>query len=102
MRAVLKSIERHKCSSSEEMLAMKNLIEQTFLLVADVKYRDGIEKVDAAYEVFISESTSGHFEDFRPFSFELQTIATQNFAPKRIEEYLRIIYRDGGGIRTCQ
>ena len=39
MRAVLKSIERHKCSSSEEMLAMKNLIEQTFLLVADVKYR---------------------------------------------------------------
>ena len=39
MRDVLKSIEKQNSCSSEEIAAMKDLIEQTFLLVADIKYR---------------------------------------------------------------
>ena len=64
--------------------------------------QDGIEKIDAAYEVFITESKDAQFDDFKQYVFELKTIATQNLAPKRIMEYMKIIYSDGGGLPMCQ
>ena len=65
-------------------------------------FKDGIEKIDAAYDVFLSESSSAQFDDFKQFAFELQTIANQSFTPKRIKEYLMIIYKEGGGLQMCQ
>ena len=58
--------------------------------------------MDAAYEVFITESSAAQFDDFKQYAFELKTIATQNLAPKRIKEYMKIIYQDGGGLPMCQ
>ena len=58
--------------------------------------------MDAAYEVFIAESTTAQFDDFQQYVFELKTIATQNLAPKRIQEYMTIIYKEGGGLSMCQ
>ena len=54
--------------------------------------QDGIEKVDAAYEVFLQVG----FEDFQQYAFELQTIAVQNLAPERIRAYMKIIHQEGG------
>ena len=54
--------------------------------------QDGIEKVDAAYEVFLQVG----FEDFQQYAFELQTIAVQNLAPERIRVYMKIIHQEGG------
>ena len=59
--------------------------------------QDGIETVDAAYEVFLQDG----FEDFQQFSFELKTIARKNLSPQRIEEYLRVIHKQSGVIK-CQ
>ena len=50
----------------------------------------------------MEESSSASFDDFQQFSFELQTIARQNFAPQRIKEYLMIIYLENGGLAMCQ
>ena len=49
-----------------------------------------------------SKASSTQFEDFKQFSFELQTIAKQNFTRKRIQEYLSIILKEGGGLEMCQ
>ena len=51
--------------------------------------------------MFIAESSTAQFDDFKQYAFELRTIATQNLAPQRIEEYLQIIYKDGGGLAMC-
>ena len=93
---------------------MKDLISQTFHIVVDTRFKvgpflptmqigliafnqDGIEKVDAAYSVFFRNG----FEDFQQYSFELQTVATQNLDPMRIKEYLRIIHQEQG-FAVCQ
>ena len=46
--------------------------------------------------MFISKSSSGHYDDLDQLEFE------QNLGPKQIKEYLAIIYKDSGGIDMCQ
>jgi len=41
-------------------------------------FQEGIETVNAAYEVFVREG----LEDFQPFAFELQTVAKQKLTPE--------------------
>ena len=35
-------------------------------------------------------------EDFQQFAFELKTTAVKYLVPKRIQEYIKIIYREQG------
>ena len=60
-------------------------------------FQDGIETVDAAYDVFLQCG----FEDFQQYAFELQTCAAKNLNPQRVKEYLRIIYQQQG-LAVCQ
>ena len=57
--------------------------------------KDGIETIDAAYEVFLNDG----FEGFQQFSFEFKTIARKNLSPKRIVEYLKVIHRQSGAAK---
>jgi hypothetical protein len=59
--------------------------------------QEGIETVDAAYEVFLIEG----FENFEGFAFELKTTATKSLQPSRIREYLEIIFEQQG-VAACQ
>ena len=52
-------------------------------------FQDGIEKIEAAYEVFLEQG----LDDFPSFVFELKTIVAQNLTPARIKTYLEIIFR---------
>ena len=54
--------------------------------------QDGIETVDAAYDVFLRIG----FEDFQQYAFELQTCADKNLNPQRVKEYLGIIFQQQG------
>ena len=72
-------------------------VRDTFHVVVDQRYRDGVETVDAAFEVFLGSS----FEDFQPFVFELQTTATKSLSPQRLKEYLTIISKELG-LAVCQ
>ena len=56
-----------------------------------------MEKVEAAYAVFLQNG----FEDFQSYSFEIQTVATQNLNPQRVREYIGIIYQHQG-LSVCQ
>ena len=76
-----------------ELVDIKDIINHTFQLVRDMRYRDGIEKVESAYEIFLKGSNNlvNTLEQLQGFMFELQVIADQNLAPQRIGEYLRAI-----------
>jgi len=82
---------------SNELSRLKDTISRTYHLVADNRFKDGIETIDAAYNVFLREG----FEGFDAFSFEFKTTATKSLSPHRIKEYLTIIYQEEG-LPACQ
>ena len=82
---------------------IKTAIKKTYMMVTDHRYRDGIERVDAAYENFVlgSSNLEDTFKSLETYMFELQTVAIQNLNPRRIEEYLRAIQYDGS-VDLCE
>ena len=76
---------------------IKTIIKKTYMMVTDQRYRDGIERVDAAYENFVlgASDLEDTFKSLDGYIFELQTVAIQNLHPRRIEEYLRAIQYNG-------
>merc|ERR1719400_2286924 len=97
MKRIFSEVGESSRKMTEEMSKMRDLINQTFQIVVDARFKDGIETVDAAYEVFLRIG----FEDFQQYAFELQTCAAKNLNPQRVKEYLRIIYQEQG-IAVCQ
>ena len=77
----------------EELCDVKDVINHTYQLVRDVRYRDGIEKVEAAYENFIkgSNNLDNTFNRLEGYMFELESLAIQNLNPVKVGEYLRSI-----------
>ena len=86
-----------------DLIGVKTIVAHTFKLVADTRYRDGVEKVDAAYENFINGSSDleNTFRSLESFMFELQTVALQSLNPKRVQEYLTTILQ-GGDKELCR
>jgi len=100
MLEVKKDIQDGNGQIAKELSKIKDTINQTFNIVVDEKYKDGIEYVDAAYDTFIMEKD---FEDFQSHAFELQTIANQNLKPGKIQEYMIILHdKSESGADTCR
>ena len=57
------------------------------------KLQDGIEQIEAAYEVFLQGADQ---DEWRSFIVELRTKAMLNLSPSRVREYLRIISEKDG------
>ena len=55
--------------------------------------QDGIEQIEAAYEVFLQGADQ---DEWRSFIVELRTKAMLNLAPSRVREYLTIISEKDG------
>ena len=55
--------------------------------------QDGIEQIEAAYEVFLQGADQ---DEWRSFIVELRTKAMLNLSPSRVREYLRIISEKDG------
>jgi len=92
MKRIFSEVGESSRKMTEEMSKMRDLINQTFHIVVDTRFKDGIEKVDATYTVFLRNG----FEDFQYYSFEMQTVAIQNLNPQRVKEYLGIIFQQQG------
>ena len=60
--------------------------------------QDGIQLIDAAYEVFIQGTAD---EELKSYIFELRTKAMLYLEPARIQDYMKII-ADKDGHQTCQ
>ena len=73
-----------------EMTNVKELIQKTYYLMLDQRHKDGLEKLEAAYEVFLngSHDLKGTFSDFDNYITELHTIAIQSLKPEKISQYL--------------
>ena len=75
---------------------MKNVeedVSKVKKIAIELRYLDGIEKVDAAYKTFIkgAENISQTLIDLRNFMFELQTIAEHSLSPQKINSYFNEI-----------
>ena len=55
-------------------------------------FQEGIETVDSAYAVFLMRGG----KDLQPYIYELETTAVRSLDPKRIGEYLAIVYQEQG------
>ena len=85
-----------------DISVMKTIVLKTFKMVADTRYREGAEKVEAAYENFLhgSSDLENTFKALDMYIYELQTVARQSLNPKRMQEYLTAIL-DSGDIELC-
>ena len=72
---------------------VKNIVRQTYNIVVDSRYKEGIEKVDAAFQNFINGSHNLEitFSSLANFMFELETNAIQSLNTEKITAYLKAI-----------
>ena len=75
---------------------MKNVeedVSKVKQIAIELRYLEGIEKVDAAYKTFIkgAENISQTLADLRNFMFQLQTNAEHSLSPKKINSYFNEI-----------
>ena len=72
---------------------MKVFVEETYYMVLDQSHKEGLEKLDAAYQVFLdgSHDMKGTMAEFDGFMAELQTLAIQTLKPEKISNYLKIL-----------
>ena len=76
-----------------DLTEVKNVVRQTYNLVIDSRYKDGIEKVDAAFQNFVkgSHNLEVTFASLANFMFELETNAIQSLNTEKISAYLKAI-----------
>ena len=87
------AMTHHMQHINDELADMKNIINHTYQLVRDQRYRDGIEKIEGAYETFLDglNNLEDTLNDFKNYMVELQVHGYQSLKPPRIREYLRSI-----------
>ena len=75
---------------------MKNIeedVSKVKQIAIELRYLEGIEKVDSAYKTFIkgAKNISQTLIDLQNFIFELQTIADHSLSPEKINSYFNEI-----------
>jgi len=90
---VMTSLQAFSQSSTKDIHDIKNIVDRTFDLVVDTRYKDGIQLIEAAYAVFIRGTTE---KEIGSYIFELQTKAELNLASSRVRDYLKIIAEKDG------
>lgn len=77
----------------ESLVDVKNIVDHTYQIVRDARYRDGIEKIDGAYQIFLkgSNNLEATITLLENFMYELQVLAVQNLNGQRLREYLKAI-----------
>ena len=73
-----------------ELKSMKGLLLKTFLLAVDARYKQGMERVEAAYQTFLNGANDlkATLQRISSFIFELETEANHCFKLEHIESYL--------------
>jgi hypothetical protein len=76
-----------------DLADVKQIVDHTYQLVRDSRYRDGIEKIDGAYQIFTKglHNLEATFNKLENYIYELEVLAEQNLNCQRIREYLRAI-----------
>ena len=98
-----KVISAEMKSLENDIKDLKDIVTATFELIVDVRYKDGIESIEAAYQTFLdgANNLKDTLACFEYYIVELQTNFNQHLKPEKIEEYLRII-KNHHGPDMCQ
>lgn len=94
----LKTIQTEMNSIQDDITDIKDIVQMTFALALDIRFRDGIEGVDAAYEVFIQGAANVELtlKTLENYIFELQTNAIKTLSTQRIRSYLQAVFVSDG------
>jgi len=78
-----------------ETKEIKEIAKKTQSLVEDILYKEGIEKIDAAFETLMNGANNLPLtlRSFDNYIAELQTNANQYLKPERIMEYLESLVK---------
>jgi hypothetical protein len=88
-----------KLEAIENQLAgQREAMAQILEVVTDLRYKAGIEKIEAAYTTLMkgSHNLQSTLEELKGFIFELNTENSQNLNIKKIREYLKLVRREKG------
>ena len=91
-----------KCIKTE-LQDVKSILAKTFEVVRDVRYKDGIEKIDSSFKTYLdgSNNISQTFCHLEGFIFEMQSIAEQSLNSGKILEYLQVMKANSNKVE-CQ
>jgi len=87
----------------EDLQLTKEIVLRTYNLVVDIRYKDGVERIDGAFKVFVkgARNLETTFSEMKGFLFEMQTVAEQSFAPEKIRGYLKAM-KVTNDVNICQ
>ena len=88
-------ISRDVKKIEKELTETKTIIERTYNLVMDIRFREGLEKIEAAFENFIrgSYNLEENMTSLQNYLFEHQTTAIASLKPNKVFEYLKEVER---------
>jgi hypothetical protein len=89
-------------SVSNELQDVKLVLAETFKIVSDVKYKDSIEKIDAAFDTYIdgSNNLSQTFHHLEGYLFEMQSLARRGLSPTKVLDYLNTMKEHQSKVAT--
>jgi len=87
----------------EEVKEVKDIAYKTFELTAALRYREGIEKVDAAYDTLVAggHDLSQTLRRFDGYIIELETTQRQCLNADKVGEYLDILKSKKNATEAC-
>jgi len=87
----------------EEVKEVKDIAYKTFELTAALRYREGIEKVDAAYDTLVAggHDLSQTLRRFDGYIIELETTQRQCLNADKVGEYLDILKTKKNATEAC-
>jgi hypothetical protein len=88
-----------KLETIESQLAgQRETMFQILKVVTDLRYKAGIEKIEAAYNTLMkgSHNLKSTLDELKGFIYELNTENSQNLNMKKIKEYLELVRRKKG------
>ena len=82
----------------KDLESIKNVSRETYGLVVDIRYKEGMEQIESTYQVFLNGSTN--FKNthtlLKNYIIELETKAGCSFTPENIEQYLNRVSKEKG------
>ena len=81
-----------------QLANQRETMSQILEVVTDLRYKAGIEKIEAAYNTLMkgSHNLKATLDELKGFIFELNTENSQNLNSKKIREYLELVRREKG------
>merc|ERR1719394_2283989 len=82
---IIEEVKLSHSKTTSELSTLTSLVEKTFDLVVELRFKDGIETIDASFVAFLKQTD---LTDLQYYSMELQTTAEKYFDPKKVGELL--------------